>query len=208
LAIPPSAIPLPPLSSRLPRLHSISGQPLSAVGPPNAHSGLSWSDDRPHSPFHPIDLDIDNTADFDSISPKSHQLHNLDSFIIPSISKLSSHARELFIRSLPSPLQLALNTTFGKPNSCHKFENDILFRHILYPLFCSSFLSLSCYRRLLCSFPTEASHLLHLVDEYADVDFSALQTQLLPDWEAQLDLDHVRGRMFSACLLHYNGDTF
>jgi hypothetical protein len=99
-----------------------------------------------------------------------------------------------------------MNQTYGKPDTNHVFTNEKVLRHVMFPLFCSGYLSEEDHMRLLVADPASLS-LHHLIHDYADIDFTPLRTQFLQDgWRTTDDLDHDRGKMMTACLLHFNGD--
>jgi hypothetical protein len=192
------------------RFRTTGGTPLASTGAPSP-DGLDWTIDRPNNPFATDRLPFDPKGLFDADagltpSPESARLAALRAYVRPTIAKLSSVQRDAYIATLPSPIQIVMNQPYGKPDTNHRFTNDKVLRHVMYPLFCSGFLDEDSHMRLLAADPSALS-LHHLIRDYSDIDFTPLRTDFLQDeWAAADDLDHDRGKMLTACLLHYNGD--
>jgi hypothetical protein len=211
----------PPTKSRF---RTIQGTAIPSTGAPAPDD---WMAERPLNPFEADRLPFDPTGLFETTpgslpspelnriaayrsmgaeSPDADKTSVLRSIVMPTLAKLHTRQRDQYIWSLPKPIQMAMDQTYGKPDANHVFTNDKLLRHVLFPLFCSGMLDVDDHMRLLVAEPAALS-LHHLIRDYIDIDFTPLRSQFQEEgWSSLDDLDHDRGKMMTACLLHYNGD--
>jgi hypothetical protein len=107
--------------------------------------------------------------------------------------------------NLPSRVQVALNTPFGKDSPSHSFAAAVQLRHVLLFVFKSTHLSVRAGRNLMRA-SLLARRLHWLCQRHGGLDFRALRDGVpanltTPDLVARLQ------GLVTACFLHYNFDT-
>ena len=107
-------------------------------------------------------------------------------------------------RDLPSRSDL-YKTTFGKQSIHHSFAQEASFETTLLHPLCSGFLTPTDTLNLFVAHPL-IPHLATAKVAYHDYDFTWIR-QYNTAWDDQQDIDPVRQRAMTACLLHYNLDT-
>ena len=118
---------------------------------------------------------------------------------------VTRRAREDFVKTLPSSVQLVVNQDFGKPDLRRCFYLEPSFFHVLLPIYRSSFLSHDDQRSL-SNTCAETRTLVDLFHDYNTVDFRPLRTDRSHDWDQETELNLDWLRMTTAALLHYQGD--
>jgi hypothetical protein len=121
-------------------------------------------------------------------------------------TRLTRVQRDQWARdNLPSRVQVALNTPFGKDSISHSFSAAVGLRHVLLLVFKSSYLSVQSHRNLLRASPL-ASRLSWLQQRYGGLDFRSLRDGIPTDMPTPDLVAHLKG-LVTACFLHYNFDT-
>jgi hypothetical protein len=123
-----------------------------------------------------------------------------------TVTRLTRAERDQWARdNLPSRVQVALNTPFGKDSITHSFVSAVQFRHILLFISKSGFLSASSERNLLRASPL-ARRLSWLRKQYEGIDFTSLRDGIPANLRTPELIEHLQ-RLVTACFLHYNFDT-
>jgi hypothetical protein len=124
----------------------------------------------------------------------------------PTLTRLTRAQRDQWAReNLPSRVQVALDTRFGKESLSHSFSSAIAFRHVLLLVFKSDYLSVKAKRTLLRVSPF-ARKLNWLCRKYDNLDFTSLQNGIPGNLSTPDLIPHLKG-LVTACFLHVNFDT-
>jgi hypothetical protein len=124
----------------------------------------------------------------------------------PSMTRLTRAQREQWAReNLPSRVQVALDTPFGKESLSHSFSSAIAFRHVLILVFKSEYLSVRAKRTLLRTSPF-ALKLNWLCRQYGRLDFTPLPRGIPANLSTPNLIPHLKG-LVTACFLHFNFNT-
>jgi hypothetical protein len=177
-----------------------SSEFLSSPSPPDTFHGTVTV---------PLPPQMDDTT-ADAHLPRSSQ-------VIPSSRSLSkvlnlssplNHysptdpAREKWaIDTIPSSIQLKLNTPFGKENLNQCFMLEPSFYHLLLPLYHSGYLTPQMTNALYHTSSTARSF-CNLISKFGNIDFRPLRNPI-PEWS--IHVKNHRTAMITAALLHYNG---
>ena len=126
--------------------------------------------------------------------------------VTPTVGNtVAKNEREKFLRSLPTRVQVKLEQKFGKDRAAQSFKSEACLRHVLIPLYKSGFL----LRENEWNNFGEAFHMVKLFitiwDEHANINFAEIKG-FHKDWDAATRIDPKRVRMFTAALLHFDGD--
>ena len=126
--------------------------------------------------------------------------------VLPTIGNtVEKIERDLFVKSLPTRVQVKLDQKFGKDNIAQSFKSEACLRHVLIPLFKSGFLPRrSDWENFQTAF-NMVRIFLTLWDEHSDVDFTTVRG-FQKNWDDTLTIDKERVRMTTAALLHFDGD--
>jgi hypothetical protein len=107
--------------------------------------------------------------------------------------------------NLPSRVQVALNTPFGKDSPSHSFTAAVQLRHVLLFVFKSDYLSVRARRNLMRA-SLLARRLHWLCQRYGGLDFRALRDGVPANLTTPALVARLQG-LVTACFLHYNFDT-
>jgi hypothetical protein len=123
-----------------------------------------------------------------------------------STSRLTCAQRDQWAQdNLPSRVQVALATPFGKDSLLHTFSAAVKYRHVLLFVFKSGFLDVCTTQALLQASPL-ARRLDELIARYGAINFTPLQNGIPANLPTPTLLATTQS-LVTACLLHYNFDT-
>jgi hypothetical protein len=123
-----------------------------------------------------------------------------------STTRLTCAQRDQWARdNLPSRVQVALATPFGKDSLSHTFSSTVEFRHVLVSFFKSGFLSVRTKGAFLGVSPF-ACRLVRLIAWYGTIDFTPLRQGISTNLPTP-ELIVTTQSLVTACFLHFNFDT-
>ena len=104
---------------------------------------------------------------------------------------------------VPHPSKLRKAGTFGEPDLNHQFVQEPHLDHFVLHLFKNDWLAPDDKANLMKAHP-DYHRFAKAVEASKDVDFSPLR-QYRGDWSQQKNIPASRVKMFTACLVHFNG---
>jgi hypothetical protein len=117
-------------------------------------------------------------------------------------TRLTCAQRDQWARdNLPSRIQVALATPFGKDSSSHTPSAAIEFRHVLLFIFRSGFLHNRSHQALLDASPL-ARQLNGVIARYGTLDFTPLRLGIPADLATPDFIVHIKS-LVTACFLHF-----
>lgn len=117
------------------RLRNVFGVAIPSTGAPSP-DGLDWTADRELNPFvadvlptHTLGPDEEAPG---ASSPELARSAFLRGVVQPTIAQLSTREREVWLATLPSPIRVAMDQPYGKPDTNHVFTNDKCLRQRVF----------------------------------------------------------------------------